>query len=218
MRRLLITFVGSISLLLLAPAARAQEIPGDCMASFNVKPNKASTNITWTLATGQSAEISCGAAAVLRENLFIAGDKRLTTADLSTSPEAAHRRALEAYAALEAALAQLPGTEVSGQLFAGQSFVIYKYLLASCLLTLEAGGGTCWLAAIKFAFGTYKFLQVIAENRNAQLNKQQLIARLRELKPNVTNVTLGPADPSGARARWVQMQIGMCRAIQKDCL
>ena len=51
-----------------------------------------------------------------------------------------------------------------------------------------------------------------------KLKKQELLSALRDIKPALNSAKPGPADQAGARARWVQTQTNLCRAIQRDCL
>lgn len=209
----------SVAILAVAPAsARAQGIPPDCMTSFKVKSEKVTVDLSWTLATGKSTALSCGAAEVLRENLFIEGDKTLKESELTGTPATAQQRAVAALNDLESKVQQLPGEDVPGALFSAGGYLASKYLLASCLLTVEAAGGTCWGAAATFIGATYRFFQKIHTNERNTIAKQDLISEIKKIKPVLTAVKPGQADQAGARTRWIQTQTNLCRAIQRDCL
>jgi hypothetical protein len=188
------------------------------MASFNVKREKVTTDIAWTLATGRSAAMSCGAGELLRQKLFIEGDKVLSEGDLTGSPGQAQQKAISAYGDLEKQIQGLPGEDVNGTLFAAGGYLVSKYLLASCLLTAEAAGGTCWAAAISFVTKTFGFFQKVYQDDKNKLKKQELLSALRSIKPALDAAKPGPVDLAGARFRWVQTQTNLCRAVQRDCL
>lgn len=218
MRTVKSLILGVAMTLAVASQAHAQDVPPNCMVSFKVKETKFSVNISWALATGKSAAISCAAGEQLRERLFIAGDRILKDGDLTGTPAAAQQQALAEFERLERRVQQLPEKDVSGNIFAASGYLISKYELASCLLTLESAGGTCWLAVIEFLSGTYGFFQQIYADQNATLQKQEIIESLKRIKPALTAVRPGQADQAGARARFVETQTNLCRAIQKDCL
>jgi hypothetical protein len=188
------------------------------MASFNVEPEKVTTDIAWTLATGRSAAMSCGAGELLRQKLFIEGDKVLREGDLTGSPAEPQQKALAAYNDLEKQVQNLPGEDVNGTLFAAGGYLLSKYLIASCLLTAEGAGGTCWAAAISFVTKTFGFFQKVYQDDKNKLKKQEILSTLRDIKPALNAAKPGPADQAGARTRWVQTQTNLCRAIQKECL
>lgn len=215
----IVILTASLAVVTLLPAsARAQGIPPDCMASFKVKSEKLTVDLSWTMATSKSAALSCGAAEILRENLFIEGDKTLKESELTGTPATAQQRAVTALNDLESKVQQLPGDDVPGALFAAGGYLVSKYLLASCLLTVEAAGGTCWGAAATFIGATARFFQRIHTNEKNSIAKQDLISEIKKFKPVLTALKPGQADQAGARARWIQTQTNLCRAIQRDCL
>lgn len=188
------------------------------MASFEVSREKVTTDIAWTLVTGRSAAMSCGAGELLRQRLFIEGDKVLNEGDLTGSPGEAHQKAISAYNDLEKQIQNLPGEDVNGTLFAAGAYLTSKYLLASCLLTAESAGGTCWGAVVTFVAKTFEFFQKVYQDDKNKLKKQELLLTLREIKPALNAAKPGPLDRSGVRSRFVQTQTNLCRAIQRDCL
>jgi hypothetical protein len=218
MKILLMLAVGFAVLTALPVSTRAQGVPFDCMASFKVKNEKITTDISWTLATGRSAALSCSVAEMLREKLFIEGDKVLKDSELTGTPAIAQQRAVNALNDLEGRIKQLPGDDVPGTLFSAGGYLVSKYLLASCLLTVEAGGGACWGAAASFIGATTRFFQKLHSNENNKLAKQELLSEIQKIKPALTSFNAGQADQAGARARWIQTQTNLCRAIQRDCL
>ena len=216
---ILLTFATGLTLLAVVPApASAQGIPADCMASFNVKGQNVTVDISWTLAAGKSAALSCGAAEALRTNLFIQGDKTLNEGDFIGTPATAQHRAVTALNDLESNVQHFPGKDVPGALFSAGGYLVSKYLLASCLLTVEAAGGTCWGAAATFIGATYRFFQKIYTDEKNTIAKQDLISEIKKIKLALTAVKPGQADQAGTRARWIQTQTNLCRAIQRDCL
>jgi hypothetical protein len=196
----------------------AEDIPPDCLASFNVKQQKLSANISWILALGTSAPMSCAAGELLRERLFVAGSSMLTEKDLSGGPAIAQQKARAAYDDMEKKIQQLPGEDTAGTLFSALGYLYMKYQLASCILTAEEGGGTCWMAAGKFVAATSKFFQKLYKNETEPLRKQELLTELHDFKPLIANMQLGGADQAGARSRWIRTQTALCRAIQQQCL
>lgn len=202
----------------LSGSATAQDVPPDCMASFDIKADKVSIDISWILATGNGSTLSCGAAEFLRERLFIEGDKRLGESELAGSPEAAQTKAIAALSDLETKVQQLPGESVPGVLFTAGGYLVAKYILTSCLLTIEAAGGTCWGAAATFIGATYRFFQKVYTDENNTLAKQDLLSKIQSTKLILNSVNPGEAEKAGARVRWVETQTNLCRAIQRDCL
>jgi hypothetical protein len=200
-------------------SALADDIPGDCLASFNVRPENVVVNISWNLPTGASAVMSCGAAELLREQLFVEGSSMLTENDLSgASPTGTQSQAITAFRDMQNQIQQLPGDDVPGTLFAAGGYSVAKYLLASCILTVEEAGGTCWAAAGSFLAATSRFFVRIFQNQSNTLRKQELLTDLANLQPTITGLQAGQADPNGARSRWVATQTQLCRAIQQQCL
>lgn len=199
-------------------SALADEIPGDCLASFRVKPEKVLVTIDWKLATGANTAMSCATGELLRERLFVEGSYMLKQSDLSGTPADAQSKALAAYEDLQKKVKDLPGEDTPGTLFSAGSYLYTKYQLAACILTVEEGGGTCWIAVGKFLVATQKFFQKISQNESDKLKKQELLTDLNNLKPVVAALRGGPADPGGARNRWVRTQTQLCRAIQQQCL
>lgn len=218
MRGILIFLTGLIVWTWLPPSASAQDVPPDCMASFNVRGEKVSTDISWLLATGNTAILTCGAAELLREKLFVEGDKVIKSGDLVGQPLAAQQKAITALNDLQKQIQQLPGDDVPGTVFSAGGYLVAKHLLASCLLTAEAAGGTCWLAAAKFLGATYGFFQKISSNQNNALKKQELLSTVERIRPALNSIGSGQADVAGARRRWVETQTNLCRAIKRDCL
>ena len=218
MQRWLIVFVSSLALWLPGLPVYAQNVPGDCMASFRVKQEKVTIGIAWTLGAGRSAALSCGAGELLRERHFVEGDKILSEGDLKGSPQEAKQKAMSAYNDLEEQIQNLPGEDVNGTLFAAGGYLVSKYLLASCLLTAEGVGGTCWAAAASFVAKTFRVFQKVYQDDKNKVKKQELLATLRDVKPALDAVKPGRGDQASARARWVQTQTNLCRAVQRDCL
>lgn len=198
--------------------AYAQDIPPDCMASFAVRSESVTVDISWTLAAGRSAALSCGAAELLREQLFVEGNNVLNESDLVGSPADAKQKAATALNNLESKIKSLPGEDVSGTMFAAGGYVVSKYLLASCILTAESAGGTCWAAAGAFIGATYRFFQKVYTGGNNVIARQELLSEVTKVKSALASVTPGQADQAGARKRWVETQTNLCRAIQRDCL
>ncbi|MBB4293299.1 hypothetical protein GGE16_005386 [Rhizobium leguminosarum] len=218
MSRLLILLTGLIVLALLPSTSSAQDVPPDCMVSFNVQSEKVSTDISWLFATGSTASLSCGAAELLRERLFVEGDKIVKGSDLVGNPATAQQRAVTALNDLQNQVQQLPGDDVPGTLFSAGGYLVAKYLLVSCLLTVETAGGTCWAAAGKFVAATYGFFQKVYVNQSNTLTKQELLSKIENIRPALNSAGSGQADEAGARIRWVETQTNLCRSIQKDCL
>ena len=217
MNKLLMLAAGFAILTVLPVSARAQGVPPDCMASFKVKNEKITIDISWMIAAGKSAALSCSVAEMLREKLFIEGDKVLKESELTGIPATAQQRAVTALNDLEAKIQQLPGDDVPGTLFSAGGYLVSKYMLASCLLTVEAGGGACWGAAAAFIGATARFFQKVYGDENNKLAKQELLSEIKKIKPALTSLNAGQADQAGARARWIQTQTNLCRAIQRDC-
>ena len=198
--------------------ALADDIPNDCLASFNVKNQKLTADVNWILGTGTNASMSCAAAELLREKLFVEGDLMLGDGDLNGSPADAQQNALAAYQDMQNKIQQLPGDDTAGTLFAAGGYLYSKYQWAMCLLTVDAGGGSCWAATAAFLAGTSKFFQKIYQQQTDLLRKQELLTQLQKLKPAIASVSPGQSDPGGARNRWVRTQTQLCRAIQQQCL
>lgn len=198
--------------------AWAQDIPPDCLASFNVDPDKVTADLGWVLATGQSTVLACASGELLREKLFVEGDATLGESDLGGTPAEAQSKAVEAFDTLHQRIQELPGDDAPGTLFAAFGYLVAKYKLASCILTAEEAGGTCWVQAAAFITGTYKFFHKVSADAGNQLNKQELLQALDKLKPEITHGGGGDPDLAGARLRWVTLQTNLCRAIQQDCL
>ncbi|CAJ0849367.1 hypothetical protein AMST5_00115 [freshwater sediment metagenome] len=214
MRFKIIVF-GTILLAAVSTSAHADDIPGDCMVSFKVDATKFSTDINWATATGSSATISCAAGELLRENLFVQGDSRLSEADLKGTASAAQQKAIDAYKDMQAKIEKLPGDDVSGATFKALLYLVAKYQLASCILTVEAEGGTCWSFAAKFLGSSGAFALKVYQNQSNVVSKNDLLNTLKGLKPPTT---AGSTDSANARLRWVRTQTALCRAIQQDCL
>ena len=102
-------------------SALADEIPGNCLASFRVKPDKVLVAIDWQLATGTNAAMSCAAGELLREKLFVEGSYMLKQSDLSGTPADAQSKALAAYEDLQKKVKDLPGEDTPGTLFSAGS-------------------------------------------------------------------------------------------------
>jgi hypothetical protein len=198
--------------------ALAEEIPGDCLASFKVKPEKVLVTLDWTLGSGANAAMTCSAGELLREKLFVEGSHMLKQSDLSGTPTDQQKKAAAAYDDMEKKIQALPGEDTPGTLFSALSYLYTKYQLASCILTIEAQGGTCWLAVAKFLGATSKFFQKLSKNESDTLRKQDLLTELKDLKPTISKIQSGKADAAGSRDRWVRTQTQLCRAIQKQCL
>lgn len=198
--------------------ALADDVPSDCLASFKVKDQKLSADVNWLLATGSNASMSCAAAELLREKLFIDGNSKLSEADLSGSPDDAQQKALAAYDTLQAKIENLSGDDVPGSLFAALGYLIPKYELAECILTVAAEGGTCWKTFASFVLGISGFGYTIYQNQSNSLQKQEVLAALQKLKPPISSLRPGQADLSGARSRWIRTQTQLCRAVQQGCL
>src|SRR4051812_24575565 len=98
-------------------SALADDVPPDCLQNFKVKEASVPATIEWILATGASAKMSCGAAELLRERLFVEGMYLLKPSDLNGAPAEAQRKALDAFDALEKKIKDLPGDDVPGTLF-----------------------------------------------------------------------------------------------------
>jgi hypothetical protein len=199
-------------------SALADDIPGDCLASFNVKDAMVSADLNWILGSNTSGSMSCAAGELLREKLFVEGQTMLTEGDLDSSPADAQQQAMVAYDDMVQKIQQLPGNNTAGSLFAAGSYLYSKYQWASCILTSELDGGTCWMATAKFIATTSTFFSTIYKGQTASLKKQDLLTQLQKLRPAISSVTPGQSDPGGARSRWVQTQTQLCRAIQKQCL
>ena len=90
----------------------ADDIPGDCLASLNVKNQM--LNVNWILGTGTNASMSCAAGELLRERLFVQGDSMLTEGDLNGSTADKQQDALTAYEDMENKIQQLPGSTLRG--------------------------------------------------------------------------------------------------------
>lgn len=199
--------------------AAADDIPGDCLASFNVKDAKLSASLNWTLGSNATGSMSCAAGELLREKLFVEGEYMLTEDDLTgATPADANQQAIAAYDDMVRKIQQLPGDNTAGSLFAAGSYLYSKFQWASCILTSELDGGTCWMATAKFIGATSSFFLKIYQNQTASLRKQDLLTQLQQLRPAIGSVTPGQADVGGARSRWVRTQTLMCRAIQQQCL
>lgn len=199
--------------------ALADDIPGDCLASFNVKNKMVSTDLNWILGSNTAASMSCAAGELLREKLFVEGESMLTENDLTGStPADAKQQAIAAYDDMVQKIQQLPGDNTAGSIFAAGSYLFSKYQWASCILTSELDGGTCWMATAKFVGGISTFFVTVYKNQTASLQKQDLLTQLQKLRPAISSVTPGQSDPGGARSRWVRTQTQLCRAIQQQCL
>jgi hypothetical protein len=212
------TAFGLVILIAASEFALADDIPNSCLASFNVKDQQLSANFNWILGANTNASMSCAAAELLREKLFVEGDSMLTEGDLNGSAANAQQDALTAYNEMENKIQQLPGDDTAGTLFAATGYLYSKYQWASCLLTVEAEGGTCWTATASFLAGTSKFFQKIYQNQANSLRKQELLTQLQQLKPTIVSVHPGHSDPGGARSRWIRTQTQLCRAVQQNCL
>jgi hypothetical protein len=199
-------------------SALADEIPGNCLASFKVKSEKVLVAIEWQLATNTKAAMSCATGELLRERLFVEGNFMLKQGDLSGTPAEAQGKALAAYDSLQKKVKDLPGEDTPGTLFSAGGYLFTKYQLATCILTAEEAGGTCWIAVVKFLAATGKFFQKVSQNESNNLKKQELLTDLNNLKPVIDALHGGPGDPNGARNRWVRTQTQLCRAIQQQCL
>jgi hypothetical protein len=206
-----------ISLCATSRIALAQGVPNDCLASFSVKDQKLSSNLNWILATGANATMSCAAGELLRERLFIEGASKLSETDLSGTPASAQQKALAAFDDMEKRIQQLPGADAPGTLFSAGAYLFSKYQFASCILTSEAEGGTCWISAAKFLASTSKFFQKLYKNESDSLRKQELLTNLQNLRPAIVSVQPGQADSKSARIRWINTQTQLCRAIQMQC-
>jgi hypothetical protein len=212
------TALGLMVLIAGSNFALADDIPGDCLASFNVKDGMVSADLNWTLGSNTSGSMSCAAGELLREKLFVDGESMLTEGDLSGSPSDAQQQAIAAYDDMVQKIQQLPGDDTAGTIFAAGAYLVAKYKWASCILTAELEGGTCWAATASFIGGTTKFFLKISQNQTDSLRKQDLLTQLQKLRPAISSPTPGKSDPGGARSRWVQSQTLMCRAIQQQCL
>jgi hypothetical protein len=211
-------WLGLFALTAASGIAQADEIPGDCLASFNVKNAALSNNINWTLGSNTTGSMSCAAAELLREKLFVEGEYMLTDGDISGSAAGTNQQAIAAYDDMVQKIQQLPGDNTAGTLFAAGSYLYAKYKWASCILTAEADGGTCWALTASFIGATSGFFQKIYANQTNSLRKQDLLTQLQKLRPAVDSSKAGQTDPGGARTRWVRTQTLMCRAIQQQCL
>jgi hypothetical protein len=205
-------------LLPLGGYAYSDEIPADCLASFAVADSQLDTNLDWILATGANATMSCTAAELLREGLFVEGPNMLTEGDLDTTPTEAQQKALAAFKTLQDKAAQMPDPSPLKSLLPAGAYLVTKYQLAMCILTVEAEGGSCWIAAGKHVAGMWKFFGGLYKDQQATINKQQFVNALQNLKPVLSGLQPGQADPGGARDRWVRTQTQLCRAIKQGCL
>jgi hypothetical protein len=198
-------------------AAHADEIPGDCLRSISVREDAIPATIDWILATGANAKMSCGAAELMRQRLFVEGSYLLKESDLSGTPAEAQRKALAAFDDLQKKIRELPGEDVPGTLFSAGGYLVAKYQLAMCILTAAEAGGTCWIAAGTFFYKTGSFFLKLYKNESSKLKKQELLADLNDLRPVIAGLRGGPSDPNGVRNRWVRTQTQLCRAIQQGC-
>jgi hypothetical protein len=195
--------------------AIGDDVPPSCLASFKVNPNKVSVDISWALARGPTAVMSCGAGELLRERLFVEGSDVLKESDLNNSASAAQQSANEAFRKMRMQIQNLPGDNVPGTLFASLLYLTTKYQLASCLLTAENGGGACWAYLARFIGSTSSFATRIYQNLSNSVRKQELMDTLTQLQPTVG---AGSSDTANARSRWVRTQTALCEAVKRDCL
>jgi hypothetical protein len=219
--RLCLTLLG----LLISATASAQT----CESNMSVKPGQTVTNFSWFIYgnEGRLQSLSCKAAELLREDLFLSGANAINEKafnDLQAYKSDAKKHHDSLVQQINAAKAAING----GQAGAGAllQVAIYEFNKATTLISCLAPDPTAAskaLCAVLLAI-LAKDTHDLVTNPGGQANMQKMIADLeQELAKLETEyqrvISLGAAmGLSEAAQRRKQMFDAMCQSIKQSCL
>jgi hypothetical protein len=205
--------------------ASAQDLlPNQCMASFNVKPDRGISFPGWTPGGPTAGEpLSCPAAEALRAQLF--RGTGITDADLRSAVAADDALKAERDA-LSRRAAELRRATTGDQLRTiGQALIseVLKYRAAYTCLAAETppGFAVCGGFVVQLAAQAYTLLKISGEGGVGTARA----AAAAELDRQVTalNQAIAAGQPahrplSEARRLLFQTQVALCEAVRRSCL
>lgn len=209
----------------LCQTSNAQNLPGECMASFNIKPDKFIVYYGWLPGgSGIASAMTCKRAEAMRERLFRPdGAAAFSEADIRTalSYDSPASRAKQS---LQQKMDELRNNRPSDLRlwFDTQMIAISKtQILIGCLaMETGAGAGLCALGALQFLVAAYDLWDKLPggpadQERNALITAMQEAAR--QLDKAVADRT-GKNNLNKAKELLHNAQVGLCVEIRKSCL
>lgn len=209
----------------LCQASSAQTLPNECMASFNVKPDKFIVYYGWLPGgSGIASAMTCKRAEAMRERLFRPdGASAFSEADIRTAISYGSP-ASQAKQSLEQKIDELRNNKPSDLRlwFDTQMMAISKtQILIGCLaMETGAGAGLCALGALQFLVAAYDLWDKLPggpadRERNALIAAMQEAAR--QLDKAIADKT-GKNNLNKANELLRNAQVGLCVEIRKSCL
>ena len=209
-------------------AATAQDaLPGECMQSFNVRPDLNVTIPSWLSNNPSSGQpLNCLTAEALREQLFRgAGSGAVTESDMAAAVAAqdalrTERGRLAERAAELRTVTTLDGLRTMGQLLFQEGM---KYRAAYTCLAAETPPGFVACGGFVVALATQAYnLWKTADEGGIGPARAAAVAELDRQVAELDRAIAAGAPPrrslDAARQQLLQTQLALCRAVREGCL